>query len=481
MAEKAIFTEMGVTGLRREGGVVRDEYLRELAGDRWLSTVREMCNDPTVGAILFAIEMLLRRVPINVQQADDSQGARAAAQFVEECLGDMSLDWRDILAEILTMLPYGWAYMEIVYKRRGGDVDDPEQRSKYGDGRVGWRKWSIRGQETRDRWQFDESGGIQGMWQRLDGGKEILIPIEKAMLFRTSPRKGNPEGRSVLRTSYRAWWFKRNIESIEGIGVERDLAGLPVAKVPPSVLNAATDSERMQLASIKEIVTNIRRDEQEGVIWPLVYDEAGHELYQLQLLSSGGERNFDTSAIIQRYERRIAMTVLADFIMLGHEAVGSYALSATKSSMFKSALEAWLESIAGVINTHAIPRLLRLNGMDVQVAPRVQFGAVGSVDMDTVIQFVGSMAAAGMGFFPSPELENKLRGDVGLPPLSDEDMERREQEEERRRQVQEQMQPAQDGEDEDEEQEQAARPDAREMAAMFDAAQRILLRGTYGD
>lgn len=473
MAAGAVFTEMGVSGLQREGGVVRDEYLRDLAGDRWLATVREMADDPTVGAILFAIEMLLRRVPLSVQSADDSAPAKASAQFVEEALGDMSLDWRDTLAEILTMLPYGWAYLELVYKRRGGDGDDPEGRSKYADGRIGWRKWSIRGQETRSRWLFDDTGGIQGMWQRLDSGGEVLIPIEKALLFRATPRKGNPEGRSVLRSSYRAWWYKRNIESIEGVGVERDLAGLPVAKVPLSVLAANTDSERAQLAAIKEIVTNIRRDEQEGVIWPLVYDDAGRELYRLELLSSGGTRNFDTSAIIQRYEGRIAMTVLADFIMLGHEGVGSYALSATKSSMFKAALEAWLESIAGVINTHAIPRLLRLNGLDVQIAPRVQFGAVGSVDVDTVIQFVSSMASAGMGFFPSPELENKLRGDVGLPPLSDEDMARRAEEDERKRQMAAQLQPAQAN--------QEAEPQPDEMAAMFEAAQRVLLRGTHGD
>ena len=474
---KTDFRELGATGLSRDGGVVRDEYLRELQGDRWLSVVREMGNDPIVGAILFAVEMLLRRVPVNVQPADQSSAAQEQAQFVEECIGDMSTDWADTLAEILTMLPYGWAYMEIVYKQRGGDVDAPEQRSKYSDGRIAWRKWSIRGQETRERWEFDDTGGVQGMWQRTDTSS-VLIPIEKALLFRTTQRKSNPEGRSVLRSAYRPWYFKRNIENIEGIGIERDLAGLPVAKVPPGVLAAETDAERAQLAAIKEIVTNIRRDEQEGVIWPLVRDDNGNELYTLELLSTGGERQFDTGAIIQRYEQRIAMSVLADFILLGHEAVGSYALSATKASMFKSALQAWLTSIAGVINAHAIPRLLRLNGMDVTLAPQFTFGAVGDVDIETVIAFVKDMGAAGMSFFPSPELENKLRGDVGLPPLSDEDLQRREQEEQAREEARQraaQMQPVQD-----QPQDQQDAPDANQMAAMFEAAQRILLRGTYG-
>ena len=470
------FRELGTTGLSRDGGVVRDEYLRELQGDRWLSIIREMGNDPIVGAILFAVEMLLRRVPVSVQPADESQPAQDLAQFVEQCIGDMSADWADTLAEILTMLPYGWAYMEIVYKRRGGDADAPESRSKYADGRIGWRKWSIRGQETRERWEFDDSGGVRGMWQRTDNGQSVLIPIEKALLFPTTQRKSNPEGRSILRTAYRAWYFKRNIENIEGVGIERDLAGLPVAKVPAQVLAAQGENERAQLAAIKEIVTNIRRDEQEGVIWPLVRDENGNELYQLELLSTGGTRQFDTSAIIQRYEQRVAMSVLADFILLGHEAVGSYALSATKTSMFKTAMQAWLTSIAGVVNAHAIPRLLRLNGMDVALAPALTFGAVGDVDIDTVIAFVKDMTAAGMQFFPSPELENKLRGDVGLPPLSDEDMQRREQAEAARevaRQRAAEQPPAQD--------QQGAAPDERQMAAMLEAAQRVLMRGVYGD
>ena len=42
---------------------------------------------------------------------------------------------------------------------------------------------------------------------------------------------------------------------------------------------------------------------------------------------TGGRRQFDTDTIIKRYELRIAQSVLADMILIGHEAVGSYALS----------------------------------------------------------------------------------------------------------------------------------------------------------
>jgi len=131
--------EIGSTGLLRDGGVIREEYLRELQGDRWYRVVKEMIDDPIVGATLFAIEMMMRQVVWEIKP--NKSGKQADADFVQECLSDMSFTWADTLGEILTMLPYGWSLLEIVYKVRGGPSDDPMYNSKYNDGRIGWRKW----------------------------------------------------------------------------------------------------------------------------------------------------------------------------------------------------------------------------------------------------------------------------------------------------------------------------------------------------
>lgn len=422
--------EIGQTGLKRSGGVVLEEFLRELQGPRWWRVVREMQQDAVIGGVLLAIELSLRQVAVEIEAADDTPQADEARLFVEECLGDMSSSWADTLSEIVTMLSYGYSYLEIVYKRRTGDNRDTGKASKYNDGRVGWRKWAIRSQDSLDQWAFDDEGGLQGMWQVQDRGAPVLIPIEKALLFRTSTHKGNPEGKSALRSAYTAWYYKRNISRIEAIGVERDLAGLPVVYMPPNYLSAnATANERALFAAMKEIVTNIRRDEQEGVIMPMLYDgESKNKLFDLQLLTSGGGRQFDTDAIIARYNQQISMSVLADFIMMGHEKVGSYALSATKSSLFKTALDAWLQAIAAVINTHAIPRLLRLNGIALEFAPKLCFGRVGEIDLLDVVEFIKAAGAAGMTLFPGLETENHLRRLVGLPPLDEEEYQAREDE-----------------------------------------------------
>jgi hypothetical protein len=216
---------------------------------------------------------------------------------------------------------FGWAACEIVYKIRSGmDTTNKSYYSEFDDKKIGWRRLPLRYQESRDSWKMDENGEVVAMNQySVVGNKPIVeIPIDKLMMFRTQSFKNNPQGRSILRNAYRPWFFKKRIEEIEGIGIERDLAGLPVAHVPPELLSSsATAEQKATLAAIKLLVKSIRRDEQEGIVFPLVYDEQGNKLYELELLSTGGSRQFDTNAIITRHSKAIAMTVLADFIFLG--------------------------------------------------------------------------------------------------------------------------------------------------------------------
>ena len=77
-------------------------------------------NDDVVGAILFAIEMLVRQTDWNVEPGGDSQADIDAAEFVESCMNDMQNTWIDTISEILSFLTFGWSYHEIVYKRRMG-------------------------------------------------------------------------------------------------------------------------------------------------------------------------------------------------------------------------------------------------------------------------------------------------------------------------------------------------------------------------
>lgn len=416
--------ELGATGLRRSAGYINEEFLPQLKGRKAVQVFKEMSdNDPVVGALLFAVDRLLREIEWRVEPAGSTPEQKKAAEFVEQCMEDMSTTWDDVISEILSMLPFGWSWHEIVYKRRVGQWErDPKKRSKYADSKIGWRKIPIRAQETLQRWVFDESGGIRAMVQMAPPQyKSTILPIEKSLLFRVSTAKGNPEGRSFLRNAYRPWYMKKRLEELEGIGAERDLAGLPMARVPSDYLSAkkGTDKEKM-LQAFKTMVRSVRRNEQDGIIIPRQVDpDTKMDMFDFQLLSSSGSRQFDINTIIRRYEERILMTVLADFILVGHQSVGSYALHTDKSGLFRAGVQSIADSIADTFNRYAIPRLFEVNGWKLDELPQLVAGDIDPPDLTQLSAFMGQLSNAGVQWFPDPELEKFLREAARLPKLDE--------------------------------------------------------------
>ena len=407
------FLEIGSSGLRRSGGYINEEFLPNLQGVKGFKVYREMHdNDPVVGAMLYAIDKVITRLEWHVEGEDER-----TAMFVDECLKDMSDSWDATLQNILSMLTYGWSFHEIVYKIRRGPTGDPKTHSAYSDNRIGWRKWPVRAQETLQEWMIDDNGGIQGMIQMdPSSGKGLArIPIDKALLFRTTTNRNNPEGYSLLRNAYRPWFYKRRIEEIEAIGIERDLAGLPMAYVPPEYLsNTASPQQKAVLQAITNIVQNVKRNEQEGIVFPAAYDEHGNRIFDLTLLSASGARQFDTGAVIQRYDQRISMSLLSDFLLLGSDRVGSFALGTAKVDLWTLAVDSIAKTIAEVVNQFAIPRLLKLNAMRMDKMPRLTYGQVSSVELTEVADYVSKLAQAGV-IMPDRELESHLRSLADLP------------------------------------------------------------------
>lgn len=421
------FVEVGYTGLKQSHGVILEEFLPQLRGIKAAQTYREMRdNDPLVNAMLFAIEMLLRRIEWTVD-GDEPW----AVEFVESLIDDMSHSWSEFIGDALSMLTYGWAFHEIVYKRRlnpdTADTEDPNT-SKYPDGKIGWAKFPIRGQETLQKWELNTHGDVRGMWQYLmygasdvTGGYNVFIPAEKALLFRAARYKNNPEGRSVLRGAYRAWWYKKRIEEFEAIGIERDLAGIPVVHLPPEMLDPNAPAEvQAARGKFEEMAKNVRNDEQAYIILPLAYNENSQPLFKFELMSSPGQKQFETSVVIARWGQQITMSTLTDLLLLGHEKVGSFALASSKSELLTAALQAWMLEIAEVINEGALPRLWRLNGFDIQNIPRIRPARVERVDMTEFSNAILHLSQAGMELFPDPALDQYVREQFSLPARSPE-------------------------------------------------------------
>lgn len=437
--------ERGNTGLKVWNGYVAEDFLPELVGMRGIETYKEMSsNDPTVGGVLSAIGLILRACEWNVEPAKGAseEEAQAEADFVKSCLNDCSHTFEDFLAEALTMLTFGWSYHEIVYKRRLGPTQkDPSKRSQFEDGRIGWRKFAPRSQDSLNRWDMQDDGGINGMIQNPpQGGPEIFLPIERSLLFRPTSRKNSPESVSILRTAYRPWWYLKRIQESEAIGIERELTGLPIVRIPSYILSS-TDAERIAERNMyAKIARDLRFNQQGGVVipsdtWKGKDDSVSNvPIVSVELVTSGGNRTIETTKVKVDYQRDIARCVLADFIMLGTDK-GAFNLAESKTSLFMKACESFNNQIASVLNRHALPRLWAVNGLDFALMPRAVPGRLAPADIAGISDFIEKLSRSGATFFPDDELENALRRDADLPEKSQEVMdmhnEAREEEEAR--------------------------------------------------
>ena len=410
------FKEIGNTGLNTSSGYIYEEFLPKLQWPRAGAIYQEMSyNDPVITAILLCSRQLIRNVEWSVEAASKSKVDEEAAEFLRTCMNDMSHTWSAFIDDLMSFFEYGWSYMELVYKKRNGPNNKKGSSSKYDDNRIGWRKISGRAQTTLQSWAIDDYGTIKGMYQYASNSV-VFIPIERALLFRTTTARNNPEGKSFLRGAYRPWYFKKHIEEVEGIGIERDLAGLPVVTAPSGIdlfdknNPKAVDTKNAAL----KLVSSIRRDKNEGVVLS--------DGWKIELLSSNSARQFDTNSVINRHDQRIAITMLSDIVMMGGDKVGSFALAKTKESMLAAALDAQLANVIDILNEIAIPRLFALNTFTgLTGLPKFKVTSVISPNLTDLGNFIKALSGAKMPLFPDIDLENYLRRIVNFPEVAEDD------------------------------------------------------------
>ncbi len=460
--------EIGAPGLKEFSGFLQEESVVELRGQQGALRYREMAdNCPCVDAALSVMKNTAMRAiqdgrvepysgpsrphvvshnkndwewtnhgkcsicegrlqaqlaKVDADSYVDSDEQRA--EVVEQCFEDMAHSRSDMDSEALTLLEYGYAPLEMVAKRREGFRLDPDRSSRFADGLVGFSKVSLRAQESVSNWEFDEAG------RRLTGltqlpaplYRQYTIPIERIALFRTRAVKGNPEGRSLLRSAWFAWKFFKRGTAIAWIGAERDVTGIPVLKGPHELFaTKPTADQTTGYNRLKQIGENVRNDEQACVLLPSDVDpETKVPLYDFSLVSSPGAKVLDVPAMVKDQERQILMVLFSDFLLLGHEKIGTQALFGGRMGLYALQLDALLDRYDETLNRQMIPRLALLNGWPMDRLPQFRHGKVTEADLDLLGKYLQSYATAG-GVL-DPELDAYLREQAGWPAPSVDDI-----------------------------------------------------------
>ena len=424
MVKKLSATEavqvLGVAGDNTHNGNIRaDEFLPELRGKRAIRKYREMRdNDSTIGAVMYATEQVLRDVDIKVMPANDTPAAKREADFVESIFKDMDHTLDDHISEALSSLTYGFSWFEVVYKRRNGPTDRSDKgNSKYSDGRIGVRKIASRAPWTISKFDVDQkTGDVLGIHQEGSGFNNTnYIPSRKSLYYRTTAINNDPSGRSILRNAYTSYEYLNNLQSIEAIAVERELAGIPVARIPSEYLSPdATSAQSGFLTNLQQILRDVKFNEQGYIVLPSdTYPDSNGSptttrLVDVELMASNGKRNIDIDPIVKRYQHDIARSVLSEFLMLGGGNTGSYALSKSKTDLFLRALESYIQAIVDVLNKQLVERLWELNGLNYDLMPTIVAGDVAPHDLREIAAFLRNLNGANIDVSSHPEVIQDL-------------------------------------------------------------------------
>lgn len=429
MSEPKAKQILGIGGIHTYTGDIRaDEFLRELKGRRAIRKYREMRdNDSIVGAVMYAIEQVLRDVEYQVIPSDESEKAVKEAEFVKSVIEDMDHSFDDHISEALSCLSFGFSVFEVVYKRRvGPNMKDPKRKSKYTDGRLGIRKIASRAQWTVEEFDVDRiTGETLGVRQQKSfTDMDCYIPSWKMVHYRTITTNNDPSGRSILRNAYKSYTFLNNLQSIEAIAVERELNGVPVGRMPAEYLaENATDEQVALRNAFEKVLRDLKNNEQGFALLPSdLYvnvngEPTSQRLMDIELITSNGSRNVDIDPIIRRYQHDIARSMMAEFLMLGSQEGGSYALSKSKTDLFQKSLNSYINSIYDVVNKQIIERLWELNGLDYSLMPKIVPGDVSKHDLKELGAYLRNLNGADISLADQVDIVDELLKNAELPPL----------------------------------------------------------------
>lgn len=388
--------EIGKSGTNIFAGIVKEEYLSDLSGERGMKKYDEMRkSDATVKAALSAVQLPIRRAQWFVTPASEDERDIEIQQFVERCLfEEMSITWDDFIRQALLETVYGVMVFEKVFDIRNID----------GKPMIVWKKFAPRLPRSITSWQ--QADGTDGIQQLTNSGGFVSIPMDKLIIFVNEKEGDNWNGVSLLRSAYKPWYIKSNLETIDAVAHERQGLGVPFVKL-------ANGASKEDEAKAQTILENMRASENGYLVEP---DGVSVDFKDMKASTAK-----DAARAIDYHDRQISKAVLAQFLSLGSGPSGSRALSEDHSTLFLQSIEAIANGIVDVINKYAIKQLVDLNFQNVEKYPKLDYAGISRTDIDKLTTSYQRLVQTG-GIKPTEADEKYLRKIMGLPERDESDM-----------------------------------------------------------
>lgn len=413
-------SQVGTSGLRQFQGYLREEFLKDLQGQAGAQRYREMRdNDPVLGAMFNALEFFFIQTAFPISPAGPDSESQACAQFVRECFDDMDHTFQDLLSEVMTAPVFGHSEHEIVLKQRMGDNKDVTKRSRFSDGKIGWRRIALRKQESIYRWKFNDADpdtAVAFVQQTQTAPYFREVPLNRCVHFRMKADLGNPEGRSLLRNCHKPYTFLSGLQEIEAISHERLGCGFPVLPVPPSILDPDSADSSVATALL-DALSQVRFGERSALLVPAEDGMNGTKTGygKLEFMRPAGAAS-DMNATIFRWESRMAMTLLMDWLTVGNDqSGGSRAMHVDKTSMFSKSMSWLADRFCTTFTAQAVHPLCRINGFAQRAWPKLTHGPIVPISATDFAAYVNTMVGAGV-LVPGPNIEAAALAYVDIQP-----------------------------------------------------------------
>lgn len=395
---QAVGVELGSS----RGGLFRDVVPALGSRQQAFTIYDEMANsDPGVDVSLRAAKMPVMGAEYFVEAFDESEESQIIAEFVNyNLLEGSNSPFLNVLEDILRMYEFGFSVLEKVYEER-----EWAPRKTGANRRVYTmlRKLSPRPSPTVKEIKYDNNGGPVEILQAAvqADGKPIdkTIPIEKAVIFTHNRKGGNLEGKSILRTAYRPWYFKSNLYNIDGIQKERHGMGFPVIELPAGYKDD-------DVTAAKELVRNIRTNEHGGAVIP--------PKWILRFLELPGQP-VDVMRSIEHHNGEIMLNTMTQFLLLGLEGSGGgRATSGAHQDMFNKSLRYVANQICDAINLYCVPYLVAYN-FQTDKFPKLRARNLGETkDLQQWASAMANLKAQGLVNY-TPETEEWVRRIIDAP------------------------------------------------------------------
>ena len=418
--------EQGVTGLRVVNKRILQESIEAFRYPRFIRTVAEMRNNPTVGSAMNVYRMMMARIPWDVaapEGATDQEKARADA--VRTMMSDMDHSWGSFIDSVIPYLEYGFSVNEKVYRRRL-----KRNGSKHNDGLIGLKALPVRSQETICGWVFSKDGrelleveqsllhveNAHLFADRVDSNNKLRIKRNKFLLFSASATNGNPEGNSIFKNIYLAFKQLSLLQDQELLGVAKDIQGILKIVLPPRYFDVnASAEDKAVLTRFQQIIDNYNAGTQRGLLVPGMIDpESKMHLFTYDLMESKGGAKYDTESIIRRLQGDILSALSVDVLKLGSEGSGSFSLAESKSSILALAIDYRMSEIAAVLNNDLMRSIYEMNGWDTSRMAKFVYEDVDEVSLEEFSKAVQRIFSTSAIEVDRPVM-NKIRDMLGLP------------------------------------------------------------------